>query len=170
MRLPPILGFLPLAVTILTAAAPAPKPAELDRFVSSAGQICLKAPARTCIDRGFAHADTDRSGTLSLAEVTAVQRQVDAWYAANGQKLPPADRQRLNVGLLVVRTVGPGQLFASYDSNADGQLTKAEALADLKLDDRPLPVILGDPNAIDWTKVGARAGSAAPLLRGLLGL
>lgn len=163
-------ALLVLAAMLLVAAAPVPKPAELDRFVGAVGPLCLKAPARTCVDRGFVYADTDRSGTLSPAEVSRVHQQVEAWNRANAHELPVADRQRMSMGLTVVRTLGPDRVFASYDENGDGQLTKPEILADLKLDDRPLPVILGDPSSIDWGRAGARAGVPVDMLRGLLGL
>lgn len=154
------------------AAPPAPKPAdpELNRFIDSAGQICLKAPARVCVDQGFAYADRDRSGGLSLAEAKAVEQQASAWSQANARALPPAERQRLIMGLLVIQSVGPDQLFASYDSDRSGELSKPELLADVKLDERPLPVILGDPRAIDWGRVSDRAGAAAPLIKRLFAL
>jgi hypothetical protein len=49
-------------------------------------------------------------------------------------------------------------------------LTKEEVLADVRLDQRPLPQVLSDPKAVDWEKLAGRAGSAAPLLRRLFPL
>jgi hypothetical protein len=67
----------------------------------------------------------------------------------------------------VIQTVGPDALFESYDTNRDGALTKEEALADIRLDQRPLPQVLSDPNAVDWRRLTDRAGMAAPLLKRL---
>ena len=43
----------------------------------------MQAPAVQCIDQGFAFADPDRDGKLSLAEVQATEAQVDRWAKAN---------------------------------------------------------------------------------------
>jgi hypothetical protein len=67
----------------------------------------------------------------------------------------------------VIQTVGPDALFESYDTNRDGALTKEEALADIRLDQRPLPQVLSDPNSVDWRRLTDRAGMAAPLLKRL---
>ena len=151
-----------------TAAAPLPRPdADLDRFIKGIGPVCLKAPARTCIDRGFAYADKDRSGTLSLPETEAVYQEVEDWKEANAQTLAPADRQQINSVMTVIDTLGLGTVFNGYDGNGDGQLSKSELLADLKLDGRPLPEILSDPNAINWSNLTARAGMAGPLIKRL---
>ena len=63
--------------------------------------------------------------------------------------------------------VGIDNLIASYDTNGDGFLSKEELLADVKLDQRPLPVVLSDPKSVDWDRLAGRAGVAAPLLRRL---
>jgi hypothetical protein len=130
----------------------------------------MKAPAVQCIDRGFGFADRDRNRRLSLAEVKAAQDEVNRWTQANGKRLPPQEREKLVLGLLVVQTVGPEQLFKSYDANRDGELTREEITADLKLDKRPLPELLSDPSTIDWGALSARAGQAAPLLKKLFPL
>lgn len=152
-----------------TAPAP-PDSASLERFLAASAPFCLKAPAVQCVDQGFAFADRDRDRKLSLAEVQAIQGEVTDWAKGNGRRLPPADRDKLIVGLLLIQTVGPQQLFASYDGNRDGALTREELTADIRLDKRPLPEILSDPASIDWDSLAARAGDAAPLLRQLFQL
>ncbi len=139
----------------------------LDKLITGIGPLCLKAPAAQCVDQGFAYADRDRNGRLSIQEAKAVEGEVSAWTKANAGKLPPEERQRLVTGLVVFQTVGTDNLFASYDSNGDGALTKDEVLADVKLDKRPLPQVLSDPASVDWDRLAARAGSAAPLLKRL---
>ena len=74
------------------------------------------------------------------------------------------------MGLLVIQAVGPDQLFASYDADGDGLLSREEVTADIRLDKRPLPEILSDPSSVDWNGLAARAGDAAPLLKRLFEL
>jgi Ca2+-binding EF-hand superfamily protein len=153
------------------AAAPDPKDkVSLDRFLETSVPLCLQAPAVRCIEHGFGFADLNHDGKLSLAEVQATETQVERWAKSNAQLLPADERQKLIVGLLVVQTVGPNQLFSSYDADRDGTLSLNEVTADIRLDKRPLPEILSDPSAIDWNALAARAGSAAPLLKKLFEL
>lgn len=142
----------------------------VDQFLQTTAPFCMKAPAIQCIDRGFAFADADRNRRLSLAEVKATQLQVNGWAKANGRNLPAAEREKLIMGLLVLQTVGPEQLFQSYDTDRDGQLTRDELTVDVKLDKRPLPEILSDPSSVDWDALAARAGQAAPFLKKLFPL
>lgn len=172
-RLVVAIGMLfPVAVAAQQQAPRPPAPAAqprsgLDGLISGVGPICLKAPAAQCVDKGFAYADRDRDGRLSLAEARTVEAEVAAWTKANANRLPPEERQRLVTGMVVFQTVGVENVFASYDANGDGALTKEEVLADVKLDQRPLPQVLSDPNSVNWDRLAARAGSAAPLLRRL---
>jgi Ca2+-binding EF-hand superfamily protein len=149
------------------AAPQQPGQANLDQFINGVGPLCLKAPARECVDKGFAYADRNHDGKLSLDEAKAVEAEVDAWTQSNAAKLDPEDRQRVLMGLVVVQTVGLDGIFQSYDTNGDGTLSKEELLADVQLDQRPLPQVLADPKSVDWNKLASRAGAAAPLLRRL---
>ena len=145
---------------------PAPKPpavatpgaAALEKFVQSSAQPCQTQPSRTCVDLGWAYADTDKNGTLSLAEVEAIQGDIVAWHAWKGEALSPRDRASFNMGLWAAERVGIANLFASYDSDGDGKLTKTEFLADVKLDARPLGQVLADPKAVDRQKFASRLG------------
>jgi hypothetical protein len=152
------------------AAAPASEARPLDRFLEANMAFCMKAPAVQCIDRGFAFADLDHDRRLSLAEAKATQAEATRWTKANAKRLPPQEREKLVMGMLLFQTVGPEQIFKSYDANRDGALSREELIADLKLDKRPLPDILSDPSSIDWNALSARVGEAAPLLRRLFQL
>lgn len=152
------------------AATSSARDGSVDQFLAASVPVCMRAPAVQCISQGFAFADTDGDGRLSLVEVTTLQAQVDRWARANSGRLPAAERQRLLVGLVLVQTVGPEQLFASYDADGDGFLSREEMTADIRLDKRPLPEILADPAAIDWNGLAARAGDAAPILKKLFDL
>ena len=163
-----------LALLAVASAAHSATPTtggkSVDRFLAASVPFCMHAPAVECVSEGFAFADANRDNKLSLAEVRTLQGEVDRWVKANADRLPQAERQRLIMGLMVVQTVGPDQLFASYDTDRDGFLTREEVTADIRLDRRPLPEILADPSAIDWNGLAARAGDAAPLLKKLFDL
>jgi hypothetical protein len=171
-------GLRPVGLAVLAsllglpalAATQAPASRDLDRFLETSVPFCMKAPAVQCIDQGFAFADRDGDRKLSLAEARETQLELNRWTKANARRLPPQDREKLVMGLILIQTVGPEQLFASYDADRDGELTREEVTADLKLDKRPLPEILSDPTSIDWDSLSARAGEAAPLLRRLFQL
>lgn len=151
-------------------AAPPAADGTLERFIETNVPFCMKAPAVQCVDRGFAFADRDHDQRLSLAEAKATQLELNRWTKANARRLPPQDREKLVMGLLLVQTVGPEQIFKSYDADGDGALTREEVTADIRLDRRPLPEILSDPASVDWDALSARAGEAAPLLRRLFRL
>jgi hypothetical protein len=158
-----------LATSPMLAAAPAAD-ATLERFLETNVPFCMKAPAVQCVDRGFAFADRDQNQRLSLAEAKATQAELNRWTKANARRLPAQDREKLVMGLLLVQTVGPEQIFKSYDADRDGALTREEVTADIRLDRRPLPEILSDPASVNWDALSARAGEAAPLLRRLFRL
>lgn len=152
------------------AAPPSGGSADLERFLATSVPICMKAPAVQCVDQGFAFADRDRNQRLSFAEAKATQVELNRWTKANARRLPPSEREKLVMGLLLIQTVGPDQIFKSYDTDRDGELTREEVTADIRLDRRPLPEILSDPSSVDWDALSARAGEAAPLLRRLFQL
>ena len=156
--------------SVAHSATPTTGGKSVDRFLAASVPVCMHAPAVECVSQGFAFADADRDGKLSLVEAETLQGEVDRWAKANADRLPQAERQRLLMGLIVVQTVGPDQLFSSYDADRDGFLSREEVTADIRLDRRPLPEILADPSAIDWNGLAARAGDAAPLLKKLFDL
>lgn len=160
-------GSLQLAQAAPPARAmPAPKPPveptpgaqALEKFVRASAAPCQKEASGRCVDLGWAYADRDKNGTLSLAEVETIRDQIIAWNAWKGDTLTPRERANFNMGLWASNSVGINNLFASYDANGDGKLTKAELLADVTLDQRPLGQVLADEKSVNRQRFASRLG------------
>jgi hypothetical protein len=168
----PLSYLLPVSVLVAaTAAVAAVTPDGLERFDSfarSAGPFCAQAASRQCFERAFTFADADGDGGLSLTEVDEVRVTTLDWTRANRDELSPNDRKGILGALALVEVAGLEHLFASYDADGDGELDRKELQADVKLDDRPLPKLVHDPNAVNWASVRGRLGPAAMLLDGIL--
>ncbi|HEY4133702.1 MAG TPA: hypothetical protein VGO34_00675 [Alphaproteobacteria bacterium] len=130
----------------------------LDKFMKTSNPVCLKEASTRCVDLGWAAADSDKNGTLSLAEVEQVRDDIAAWNAWKADSLTPRDRASLNMGLWAADRVGLPNLFASYDADGDGKLTKAELFADVKLDQRPIGQVMADEKAVDRKRFASRLG------------
>ena len=139
------------------------------RFIEKAGPVCQRQPAATCIDAGWRFADTDGDGQLDAAELRRRYRDLSAWYGDSESTLDQNSQAMLALGLWMTSLVGIDDLVASYDTNGDGRLTRKEALADIKLDNRPLGPLLLDPKAVDRAAFTRRLGVAAPFLQALFG-
>lgn len=153
---------------VAVVAAEVGRESGFDEFARTNAVYCAEAPSRQCFDRGFAFADRDGNGTVDLAEARRFHDGFRSWGLAHRAAMPAADQQALLGGLLAVQAVGVDAIFASYDADGDGRLTRGEAAADLRLDDRPMPVLLDDPRGVDWARVRARLGPAAVLLGDVL--
>ena len=94
----------------------------------------------------------------------AVQR----WFLGVREDLPQQTNAGVAVGLLALQLVGVAALHDSYDADGDGQLTRGEALADVTLDERPLPLLLQDRTAVDWSRFLDRLGMGAAVLNDVL--
>lgn len=139
-------------------AAPTPGAQALEKFVRASAAPCQKEASGRCVELGWAYADRDKNGTLSLAEVETIRDQIIAWNAWKGDTLTPRERANFNMGLWVSNSVGIHNLFASYDANGDGKLTKAELLADVRLDQRPLGQVLADEKSVNRQRFASRLG------------
>lgn len=164
-----------LLLAALAAAVPAAAQttapagtARIDRFVRDNAQLCAQAASTDCFDRSFRFADTDRDGQLSLPELQALQADMFEWLRANRDRLSPGDRRGVFGTLAIVEMAGLPRLFASYDEDGDGKLNRTELLADVRLDERPLALLVRDPEAVNWSSLRKRLGAAAPLLDGAI--
>ncbi len=140
---------------------------SFDRFLGQAAPICLSQSAIACVNKAWGYGDRDRDGKLSIAEVNRNRRLLSRWVARRHHRLAEQDRQSILLGLMLVESVGLERLFAGFDSDRDGHLSRAELLADVALDERPLGQILSDPKAVDWSAIRNRLGGMGSLLDGV---
>lgn len=135
-----------------------------DRFVTVAGPVCEHQPARDCIAVAWEFADADGDGALSVAELELVRDALAEWSEQRHDALTRRERSLITFGLWLVDSVGLEHLHASYDADGTGRVSRAELLADVKLDERPLGDILLDPTAVDLKGLAQRLGVLLPLL------
>lgn len=167
------LGALSGGVALMIAATalaegPSPAVAAFDRFVATSSPVCVSRPSAACVDAGWIYADANADDQLSLAEMMAVKSTLSAWAIWREQRLSARERGGIALGLWIVGMVGLDDLFRSYDTDQNGALSRAEFLADVRLDSRPLGEVLSDPEAVDRKALEARVEALAPLVEGLL--
>lgn len=158
-----------LALVALAAAVPdALAASAFDARLRALGGVCLTGASTSCYARAFAAADRNADGRLDLAEAELLWRELQGWTAEHLAELTPADRNGLLLGLLAVQLTGVPTLFAGFDSDRDGLLSPEELSADVTLDERPVPVLIRDPAAVDWHRLLGRLGGASSLLDGIV--
>jgi hypothetical protein len=157
------------ATTAPAPVSPGPGRAvlEVDRFVAASGPVCLDRPAAACVEKGFAFADRNEDQGLSVVELEEVRDELRAWAQWRADDLYPTERSLLALGFVVVEGVGIERLHALYDQDTDGLVDRAELLADVRLDERPLGEVLLDPEAVDRAAIAARLGLPPALLERL---
>jgi hypothetical protein len=158
-----LLASASLAVWILAAALPARASDGLHGIMLELMEICRTAPAGSCVDWAWPHADLDDDQRISLSESELLLKKVRRWALRHQADLIPEMRNGVFLGLMVVQTLGVDRLVASYDSDGDGALNRGELLQDLKIDGRPLPDLVRDPKGFDRDRFAERLGAAAPL-------
>jgi hypothetical protein len=147
----------------LPAAATAADEAAFDRTIRELGAFCSRGPAATCAERFFALVDADADGIADKTEIAALDQRLRVWTAANGDRLQPLDLRAMQVGFLLVDTIGIENGMLLYDEDGDGGLSLAEASADLNLDGRPLPELVQSQELVDWPSLRRRFGATAML-------
>ncbi len=141
---------------------------DVAAFLAEAGPLCALRPAADCIDSGWRFADRNGDDRLGLNEVNDVRDGVQRWFLSAREELPRQTSAGVAVGLLALQLVGVSSFHDSYDTDGDGQVTRGEALADVTLDRRPLPLLLQDRAAVDWPRFLERLGVGAAVIDGLL--
>ncbi|MFQ5775113.1 MAG: hypothetical protein ACE5GS_11390 [Kiloniellaceae bacterium] len=165
------LGFLLASLAAVPAPAaehaPAPAARAFEAFLAHSAPLCLREPARRCVDAGWRFADRDRDGGLSLTELESVRTALRSWLTWKNDEIAPQERRGIRLGLWIVEAIGLPRLVESYDGNGDGAISRGELLSDVRLDDRPLGAVLIDPDAVDWDSLKRRLGAMAPALGGV---
>lgn len=165
----PILSLASLLLAALPALAqdPAEDARLLQEFIDGASGPCQTQPAQDCVDIGFWFAAGDPDRGLTLEDTQVLRRRMGAWFEANQQTMQPQGRAAYGLGLLLADSLTIEHLHRSLDTDGDGYVSQAELLADVTLDQRPLGVVLGDPNAVDRNGLATRLGLPPALLAGL---
>jgi hypothetical protein len=139
-------------------AAPEPPIVAFDRFVTESNPVCEFGHAADCVDLAWRFADTDGNQGLSLEELQAIRADIEVWAIWRQADLAPQERSGIAMGLWLVDAVGLDYLHAVYDTDGDGLISRAELLADVRLDERPIGAVLLDPQAVDHAAIGRRLG------------
>lgn len=130
-----------------------------DRAVRGLGRECVNAASTACARSAFDLADANGDGRADLAELSTLNDRLRVWTRANGESVPPADLKALNLGFVLVDSIGLQNWIALYDTDGDGALTFAEATADLRLDQRPVPELVRTRELVDWQSLRQRFGA-----------
>jgi Ca2+-binding EF-hand superfamily protein len=144
--------------------APAPDVLAFERFVVLLSPICARGASTDCFEYAFDFTDTNGDEQLSRAELVTVRDALEDWTVWRQESLSTRERNGIRLGLWLVDTIGLPTLEASYDDDRDGLLSRAEMLADVTLDERPLGEVVLDPAAVDRRAIARRLGMLMPLL------
>lgn len=156
-------GLLLVLAGLALAAAPPVRADEaaFDQTIRKIAGACARDASSTCAGRFFALADANADGVADQAEVEQLNAAMRTWTAANAQSLDPADLRALQLGFVLVDTIGIGNGMYLYDEDGDGALSLEEASADFNLDERPLPQLVQQRELVDWPSVRRRFGATA---------
>ncbi len=135
--------------------------AAFDRAVRQLASGCARGPATACAERSFALVDADDNGVADRAELEAVEARLRRWTAAHADELQPLDLRALQLGFVLVDTIGIDRGMLLYDDDGDGALSLEEMTADFNLDGRPLPELVQSRELVDWPSLRRRFGTTA---------
>lgn len=163
---------LGLFVSVPAAAEGTASSDRADRFsgyITQATNLCFALPAMRCVEHGFAFADRNADQGLSADELTEVDRDMRAWWEKSRERLPTQANLAIGLGLLTTQYAGHAYFVRAWDEDGDGLVSIEELTADLTLDERPLPIVLSDENAVNWESLRGRLGQYGALLDRLRG-
>lgn len=142
-----VLRFIPLAtlaavLPALAAAAPSvkPTPVAVQQPAQQAPKPMTKAEFTANIDARFAAVDANKDGSLSSAEIAAVQQKALQQAAVNQQQRIEAEFKKLDtnkdnqLSLAEFKAAAPpvrasetpAQMITQLDTNKDGKVSAAE--------------------------------------------
>jgi len=134
---------------MLAPTARADDAAAVQALIDEASAVCFAQPAQACVDLGWAFAVSDPTTGLTLADVEALRARVGTWFATAQSSLAPQVKTMVAMGMLLVDGRGLDRVLGYFDADRNGAVSQAELLADVTMDDRPLPEIVADPEAVD---------------------
>jgi hypothetical protein len=152
---------LVLATIVGSGPGAAADEAGFDRAVRALAGQCTPAPATVCASRAFDLIDDDDDGVAEVDELNRLDARLRLWAGTNAEALHPMDSRALQLGFLLVDTIGIEPAMLLYDEDGDGALSFEEMTADLVLDDRPLPEIVQAREIVDWPSLRRRFGATA---------
>lgn len=152
---------------LLPATGHATEVERFDEMVETGGWLCQEAPAQECVDHGWDYADRNGDDRLDKGELQTLREELNGWAEWKNERLSGKDRTRLSVARAIANSLKLDDLIDSYDEDGSGAITRAELLADIELDERPLPEILADKEATDWDAIGKRLGPFGSLVGSL---
>ncbi len=142
-----------------TVAQPVSYPAEAHRvqsFLDRAQSLCIGGPAKRCVDAGWKFAAAAPARGLTRADVETLHQRLKVWYGWRQSQLSSQERASIGLGLLLAEGIGADRLHRLFDTDGDGLVTRAELLAEVTLDSRPLGKVLSDPKAVDRAALARR--------------
>lgn len=154
----------PPAVAAAATPAAEREAASFDALARELVPICVHAAATRCFETAFARADADGDEHLGFAEIDGLRRAATEWFLAERERLTVREQTVIAMALAALNTAGVERLIAAYDTDGDGRLDRAELTADVTLDERPLPQLVRDEEAVDWAAVRGRLGAVAGAL------
>lgn len=161
MRRLAIAAVVGLALAATTRAAPEEAAARFDRLARELVSLCVHAAATRCFETAFGAADADGDDRLAVAEIDALRRDANAWFLARREELSVREQTVIALSLASLNAAGVERVVEAYDDDGDGALDRDEVTADVRLDDRPLPDLVRDRDAVDWAAIRDRFGAVA---------
>jgi hypothetical protein len=149
---------------------PQEEPADsraVQAFIDKASGPCEVKPAQVCIDLGWQFAVAQPKQGMTLADLKRLRTRLGAWLEWHKGTLPVRARSSIGIGMLLADGVTMERLHAAFDADHNGYVTQKELFADVKLDSRPLGVVLADPVAVDRAGFARRVGLPPQLTGGL---
>jgi len=147
---------------------PSPRVIAFDHFMKVSSPICSYEPSGRCVDAGWQFADADHDGTITLAEFEAVRAAFQDWMSWKGDEIPTRTRLNVALGMAIFDMFGMQNIFTALNTSGTGKLTRAELLADVHLDNRPLGQVLLDPKAVDRAAIAHKLGAAGEAANALI--